>query len=225
MNPSSTSVEGGRGYGCSPRESGPAQDPEPAKACDRGFSLVERDSSIISAFISVRCVSCFVDRIAQQGLRSRVALAGSLWIWRDLPSPASEVESQKLVGLGRVTWCVLSSADCTPRGAASPPTLPGSKARCSQMALALDAPAVPQVSGLSLVSQHRPSSCTASRLRHAFTPCKRVCRREQTLQRPVVCLGLKAKETFDASFSLDKAAEDRLHNLLQSDAFSKQASC
>ena len=36
-------------------------------------------------------------------------------------------------------------------------------------------------------------------------------------------MGLKAKETFDASFALDDAAEERLRNLLVSETFSKQA--
>ncbi len=35
-------------------------------------------------------------------------------------------------------------------------------------------------------------------------------------------MGLKAKETFDASFTLDKAAEERLVTLLSSEAFSNQ---
>ncbi|KAK9866855.1 hypothetical protein WJX84_002311 [Apatococcus fuscideae] len=35
-------------------------------------------------------------------------------------------------------------------------------------------------------------------------------------------MGLKAKETFDANFALDDAAEERLRNLLVSETFSKQ---
>ena len=86
-----------------------------------------------------------------------------------------------------------------------------------QTALALESAAVPHA---IRISQHS-SSCGA-RSRHRSSPNKRVCRRELGVRSSVVCMGIKAKETFDASFTLDSAAEDRLHNLLHSDAFSQQ---